>query len=210
MGFSDNQKIIILLSAIIIVFLTIGTAIAFDTRSSEEEEISGPQIIVCPAFDPYNLPEFTGSVDYVFVAKVNRVEGVVSSPPDSGYSQIVYSAQVVENIKGELITDQPIHFKRAGDISHSGTYYPIIYNDVLPEVGQTYIFYAYAQPDGSLLMSGETSATLLTSLNYFEAAMPSALQNAPEFVEAIDAYHNQIEDRFELERFVSIYDVRNY
>ena len=175
MGFSDNQKIIILLSAIIIVFLTIGTAIAFDTRSSEDEEIPGPQIIVCPAFDPYNLPEFTGSVDYVFVAKVSKVDGVVSPSPDF-YSQIVYSAQVVENIKGELITGQPIHFKRAGDLSKGGKYYPIIFNDVLPEVGQTYIFYAYAQPDGSLLMSGETSATPLTSLNYLEAAMPSALQ----------------------------------
>ena len=210
MGFSDNQKIIILLSAIIIVFLTIGTAIAFDTRSSEDDEIPGPKIIVCPAYDPYILPELTGSVDYVFVAKVNRVEGVVSSPPDSGYSQIVYSAQVVENIKGELITDQPIHFQRAGDLSKGGKYYPIIFNDVLPEVGQTYIFYAYAQPDGSLFMSGETSATPLTSLNYLEAAMPSALQNAPEFVEAVDAYQNQIEGRFELEHFISVYDVRNY
>jgi len=208
MGFSDNQKIISLFFVVIIAFLTINTAIAFDTRNLEDDEIPGPQIIVCPAFDPYNLPEFTGSADYVFVAKVCKVDGVVS-PSSDFYSHIVYTAQVVENIKGELITGQPIHFQRAGDISKGGIYYPIIYGDSLPEVGQTYIFYAYAQPDGSLSVSGETSITPLTSLNYLEAAMPSALQNAPEFVEAVDAYQNQIEGRFEHERFISVYDVRN-
>ena len=208
MGFSDNQKIIILLSATIIAFLTIGTAIAFDTRNLEDNEIPDPYIFISLAYDPYILSELTGSVGYVFVAKVSKVDGVVS--PSSGlYSHIVYTAQVVENIKGELITNQPIHFQRAGDISEGGIYYPIIYGDSLPEVGQTYIFYAYAQPDGSLFVSGETSATPLTSLNYLEAAMPSALQNAPEFVEAVDAYQNQIVI-FEHERFISVYDVRNY
>jgi len=209
MNFSDNQKIIFLFSVVILLLLAMTVLIASDNRNYENEEIPGPYYYISYAFDPYNLPEITGSSDYVFVAKVNKIDGFIPDSSGFGDSKIVYSVQVVENIKGELITGQPIHLLKSGDLSKGGKYYATISGDSLPELGRTYIFYAYAQPDGSLSTFGGNSAIPLTSLNYLEAASPSSLQNAPEFVEAVEAYQNQIVV-YEVERSISIYDARNY
>lgn len=65
----------------------------------------------------------------------------------------------MENIKGELETDKPIPVQKAGGISEDGSSIVTFDDDVLPEVGQSYVFLAYAQDDGSLLVSGPNSNT---------------------------------------------------
>ncbi|WNY27647.1 hypothetical protein [Methanolapillus ohkumae] len=169
-------------------------------------------------FDVYNSEERAGHADYIFIGKIDKVIETEYKYPimieTEERGKIVgkevkepftnYSITVLENMKGNLIQYQSIPILKEGGISQNKRYYSVLEDDFLPEVGKVYIFYAYAQPDGSLLVTGpgsniEIKSTMNTDLD--------SIQNTTEYQDTLNAYKNQkISTR---ERFVSDYDSNN-
>jgi len=173
------------------------------------------------AIDVNNPRELVGDADYVFVAEVVSEDGTeylfpIEVETDDGGTKVVtspytnYSIKVVEDIKGNLVTDTVIPIQKDGGLFEDGSMYQLYEDDELPVVGETYIFYAYAQEDGSLLISGPNSnvkmdmpnGTQLSDLE--EEVVKEVLETSDEYIEVEEALDNQIvRDR---ERSESIYE----
>ena len=145
-----------------------------------------------------------GITDYVFV-------GVVSEEMETEYKNEThyfiegeerihadpltkYKIQVLTNIKGELLTDEPIELKKDGGIALDGKSIYLYPGDTLPVVGKTYIFSAFCQKNGTLIASGPNSTVEIDENNQ---------------TEAIESFKKAYEDEIvpmERERFVSLYD----
>lgn len=109
--------------------------------------------------NPY---EYVGMVDYVFVGTVTETERLVlpdkAKEHQDNYS--TYKIHVDENIKGELVED--IVCSKLGGLKKDGTMFLIaaeapdgrmIMDNGLPETGKQYVFMAYGQHDGRLILS---------------------------------------------------------
>ncbi len=129
-------------------------------------------------YDTDNIREAVGICDYVFVAKVVSCDGteyrnVITTEDEKGNPKEVgspytnYTIQVLENIKGELITDKPIPIVKQGGISEKQDAIYLFENDSLPSENSIYIFLAYAQEDGSLLISGPNSNVMCNDSNMY-------------------------------------------
>lgn len=116
-----------------------------------------------------------GDADFCFIANVDSFVGTNYLHPvdisDAHGTRTVslpytqYKVSVLESIKGQITKDQKINLSKAGGISESQLEYYLYEKDFLPAVGGTYIFFAYVQPDGSLLVSGENSTQVLRTAN---------------------------------------------
>ena len=153
------------------------------------------------------LDEVVGITDYVFV-------GVVSEEMETEYKNEThyfiegeerihadpltkYKIQVLTNIKGELLTDEPIELKKDGGIALDGKSIYLYPGDTLPVVGKTYIFSAFCQKNGTLIASGPNSTVEIDENNQ---------------TEAIESFKKAYEDEIvpmERERFISLYDVNH-
>lgn len=151
--------------------------------------------------DITNMYEYVGIVDYVFVGTVKEINhNVIPSKikqHEDSYSE--YVINVNENLKGNLASE--ITCKKMGGFKKDGTMLLvsaeipggiIIFDNGLPEVGKKYIFLAYAQADGSLLLSE------IFDNREFNVNLKTEYQG----------YINQ-EIPYTRERFTSMYDV-NY
>lgn len=164
----------------------------------------------------YNdLNQVVGSADYVFVGTVESDEGTVyknyvTMETENGGTKEVgtpysnYMVTVIENIKGNLITEKPVPVQKYGGLSEDGTTIYLYLGDELPMVDATYIFFAYAQQDGSLLISGPVSNIDLNKKSTNDKAGDGYYKKLPEYYEILEAYENQIEE--ERIRFKSAYD----
>ena len=101
-------------------------------------------------YDTDNIREAVGICDYVFVAKVVSCDGteyrnVITTEDEKGNPKEVgspytnYTIQVLENIKGELITDKPIPIVKQGGISEKQDAIYLFENDSLPSENSIYI-----------------------------------------------------------------------
>ena len=98
-----------------------------------------------------------GFHDYVFVGEVKKVVGTGYTDVDFSdglrmfsqpYTQ--YEIRVIENLKGELVTDRDIPLRK-----HDGAYLfsksvSMMEDDNLPDVGECYIFICSADEEGEL------------------------------------------------------------
>lgn len=163
-----------------------------------------------------NINELVGDADYVFVGTVISEDGTEYKHPIMGEAadgeeyEIAspytnYTISVLDNIKGELVTDTEVPIQKSGGLAQDGSQYFVYEEDELPEQGSVYIFYAYAQPDGSLLVSGPNSNE---KINVKARAATDDLTGTLETIsavqEVIDALDTQVET--ERMRFVSTYD----
>lgn len=138
--------------------------------------------------DETNLYKYIGTTDYIFIG---TVEKVIENIVDSDFPQIIYQIKVNENLKGNLV--DTVRVKKNGGYDKKGT---LILNETdqtkdsgIPEVNKQYIFIAYGQPDGSLV---------LAPINGNLEVTDDLVQNYKEYIK------NEIkEDRV---RFTSIYD----
>jgi hypothetical protein len=167
--------------------------------------------------NPDDDAQLTGDADYVFVGKVLSAGDTVYKFPvdietETGTKSVSspytnYSVAVLDNIKGSLITET-IPLQKAGGLSEDGAEYFVYEADFLPAAGDICVFYAYAQPDGSLLVCGANSNKLISvpttmSTNSNSVSLETA-QTSLVYEEAVSAYENeQIRERT---RFVSSYD----
>lgn len=140
------------------------------------------------SIDETDLYQYVGSVDYVFVGKVTQADTTITKENDESR----YKIKVLENIKGKLADE--IVCRKHGGILADGTM--VLYatdrtsDTGIPDTGNTYIFMAYAQPDGSLLLS-----ELYGNAEYTE--------------EGLKEYRDYFENQkvCERKRFVSKYDI---
>lgn len=165
--------------------------------------------------DPYNVRELVGMVDYVFVGEVTGrdetlYKNVVLMEDENGELKEVgapytpYTIQVRSNIKGNLRTDTPIPVLKHGGVTQDQAAIFLYEDDLLPREGQSYIFLAFAQSDGSLLVSGPNSNLPLENASQ---AVSSGGDDAPSplYDSYVDAYENEVIP-INRERFHSTYE----
>ena len=157
--------------------------------------------------DVTDKEKMVGNADYVFVGYVEKIietEYVVvaSAQTDEGLVSATtpytkYAVSVEYNIKGQLDKDAPIEVAKCGGLCETGDTYYIYEGDFLPECGSYYIFLAYVQNDGSLLVVGENS-------NVFVSASKNKIEQSEVYKEYVKAYTD--EAKIDRTRFTSIYD----
>lgn len=162
-------------------------------------------------YDTNNVKEAVGICDYVFIGEVVSCDGTQykniitmedenGKPKEVGSPYTNYTINVMENIKGELITEESIKITKQGGVSKNRDAVYVFENDELPVANNTYIFLAYAQKDGSLLVSGPNSNVLLNTTGTY-----SSTSNT-EYTEYKEAVENEI-NPVERKRYTSIYDI---
>ena len=116
------------------------------------------------AFDVSDKRKVVGFHDYVFVGEVKKVVGTGYSDVDFSdglrmfsqpYTQ--YEIRVLENLKGELVTDRDVPLTK-----HDGAYFfgkkvSMMDGDNLPDVGECYIFICSADENGELYIGSLSS-----------------------------------------------------
>ena len=180
--------------------ILIGFILFFLSKPNGEEH----QISYIEGSYSINVDDFralAGDSDYIFSAEITGIEGYVYKNPVmietvNGAKRIStpytdYSVRVIENIKGKLQTEDEIIIQKAGGVSENGRITVIFERDVLPEVGKTYIFYAYAQDDGSLLSAGPNSCLELTPEVKDGKRKTKAINST--YNKVVDGYNHQIE-----------------
>jgi len=174
------------------------------TSAKNNENLPITKICASYAINVNNLEELIGDADYVFVGEALKNDGVEYKKPvvvetelgskeyKSPYTN--YSLKVVENIKGNLVSN--IEISKVGGTSSDKKTIFVYEGDVLPVEGKTYIFSAYGQPDGTLLVSGANSNQ--------ELNLQTKISRESLYSKYKEALENQIvRDR---ERFESIYE----
>ena len=84
----------------------------------------------------------------------------------------------------------PFDLLKGGGLAQSGNCYSVLEGDILLEEGETYILFAYAQSDGSLIVCGANSAIPYSAeeLERVEtAAMHPTLFNRDRYISIYDA-----------------------
>lgn len=150
------------------------------------------------AYDETNLYEITGTVDYIFIGTVdsviNNVVDYNSSAKYAAYSS--YKITVGENLKGELKNEVEC-YRHGGYLKDGTLLYPVSDNAEntrdIPQEGKQYIFMAFGQPDGSLILE-----EFFGDIEYIGEEMKK---------DYMDYINNEIPDN--RTRFVSKYDA-NY
>lgn len=173
--------------------------------------------------DRSNYKELAGFMDYVFIAEVNenieteykdrftnqetiKADGI--EIPPKPYTK--YKVTVLENLKGNLITNEPIEIIKNGGISNDNTHIELFENDKLPEEGNVYIFFATVDHDNSLLISGSNSNILLDSnknlrnKNSLDFLEDEYIEKHNILEHVLDGVENEIP--FERDRGISVYE----
>ncbi|NDI34941.1 hypothetical protein [Chengkuizengella sediminis] len=147
------------------------------------------------SIDVNDLTQIVGDADYVFVAEItDEVETLYKDPvtieTKNGSKEVSdpytkYSIMVVDNIKGKLKGNKKFDILKAGGISQDQESIVLYEDDELLQVGKYYIIAAYAQPDGSLLVSGPNSSSVLTETS------KSKIVSSKEYKEYKEAFKNE-------------------
>lgn len=165
------------------------------------------------SIDYNDLNAVVGDADYVFAGKVASEEGTVykgavTVETDGGKTREVsspytnYTVNVTKNIKGNLMTDKAVPIQKSGGLSEDGSQCFVYEGHELPVVGNEYIFFAYAQPDGSLLISGPVSNISVSG----DTNEITSSGDSEEYDEIMDAYKNQVDSG--RTRFTSSYEAK--
>ena len=125
-----------------------------------------------------------------------ETEGGGTKEVSSPYT--IYSIQVIDNIKGNLQKNKSFDIAKAGGISKTGNTVYIYEGDELPQENKYYIMMAYAQPDGTILVSGLNSNILLNVTDKQD------IVSSKEYKEYEKAFKNEVKSK--RERFTSTFE----
>lgn len=184
-----------------------------ETSLLSETEISELPVYPMRAtfvYDVDDMQQAVGIADYVFVGEVISCDGIeyrdvvtmedgMGNMKEVGSPYTTYTVNVVENLKGNLVTEEPISITKQGGVSQDQDAVYVFEDDELPVAGNTYIFLGYAQEDGSILISGPNSNILYTNISTYSVDKNS------EYQEYKTAVENEIVP-VERERYTSIYE----
>ena len=126
------------------------------------------------SYDTSDLRQVIGFAKYVFVAEVisydgSRLEDVAYREDEKqgkvklGSPYTDYTVRVTENIKGQLKINETLKIKKDGGLAPDGESVYVWENDELPRTGETYVFCATQETDGTLLVCGPSSNVLVSS-----------------------------------------------
>lgn len=170
--------ILIVLSSIFLVSACSSNSI--DTKKTENNtsQYKIEYLKSSMVFDPSNYNLLVGYADNVFVGKVNKVidieekNGINEKQKDgstlkvSGDPYTNFEVIVLENIKGNLVTDKPIVVQKFGGVLKDNPNKLILQDgDIFLDAGNVYIFVTCSQKNGNMLARGEGSNFLLEKNN---------------------------------------------
>lgn len=179
-----------------------------DPISVINSEYERPVVCVDWAFDVDDKNKVAGFADYVFTAVVKKVVGTAYSDVKfydglnfESDPVTLYEIRVLENIKGELITNRDIPLKKHDGVHYFGKRVSALEGDNLPDEGECYIFLCRTDEDGELTVG---------SFGYF---CDIYLCKAEEYTgneELIEIYRNAVENMDESVRLGEYYGKSKY
>jgi len=197
--------------SILIVLALLMIAIMLFAKSSiflSESTLPLNKIAGSFSIDTDDLNQVVGDADYVFVAKVNNeietlYKNKVTLETESGSKEVSdpytkYSITVIDNIKGNLKKNSEINVLKAGGINEDKKSITLYNDDELLQVGKYHIMSAYAQRDGSILVSGPNSSTILSETS------KSEIVSSKKYKEYKKAFKNEVKTN--RKRFKSFYE----
>ncbi|MCD8327928.1 MAG: hypothetical protein LUC25_02400 [Ruminococcus sp.] len=197
---------IILAVCVVAVLVIAAVILLFVFKNSKEDSTDNISYVEGSFIIDYDdLRQVAGTNDYIFVGQIVR-KGETENDEELPLPVTEYSIRVEENIKGELITDEDIMVYKDGGISDVSGNLVLYEGDCMPEAGNRYVFYAFAQPDGTLLLSGPVSNVLIDSSDAQEANASDDYSENQEYLAAVDTYENEIESEI-MEPMTCEYDV---
>ena len=119
------------------------------------------------AFDINDKEKYVQAVDYVFVAKINKIigtiyddiyvydDGKISSTPFT-----VYEADVNYVLKGDIRVSDNIRLLKRGGVTSDGKWVSMYAEDSFPKEGNTYLCFAYlgvGKLEGEIYMADPNS-----------------------------------------------------
>lgn len=155
-----------------------------------------------------------GASDYVFVAKINKIlrteyknpvtiEKSLISSETVNTPYTIYSIDVIQNIKGELITNESIEFMQYGGLNEDKKSYTFLEGGELLKEGEYYILMVDTWgKDGGIIEIADTNRIIY--LGNEEKINQRSIYNTIDTY--IDAYKNQIIPENEQENYISKYD----
>ena len=118
-----------------------------------------------------------GISDYAFVARINKVlktvymnpitlEASLNSERKTIYDPYtVYEIMVVENIKGEIVTNKAIELMQYGGLNYDGKSYTLLENSELLTPGNYYILLTNVWPEQNILEVSEPTRIIKLGSN---------------------------------------------
>ncbi len=142
-----------IISLLLVSVIALGTIVNNNINNSTKKKVNYVHLDL--AVNPKNMKAYVGLVDYVFVGTITEYIGNFDS--NSNYMPFSkYKIEVLQNLKGNLTLNNTVEVKKYGGYDSSGNLVLIDGDtivDFLPEVGKQYIFMAYGQEDGGLLLA---------------------------------------------------------
>lgn len=140
--------------------------------SSEQYNLPKEEFVACYDYDIFDTKKLIGSHDYVFIAKVNKVDGVkqfdATLNEDGSISGIPYTyftVEVIKNIKDEITTQKPITIRGMGGPMPDGKKWMTAQVSDLVQEGNYYIFVCNADENGELYFADPGSCVIVTPIS---------------------------------------------
>jgi hypothetical protein len=136
--------------------------------------------------DIHDPKALSGFADFVFVGRVEKqtevvYEDVFERETEKGFvttgtPYTGFSVTVLDNLKQELRLDEPVIVWQRGGLSMDGKYFSISEDDIMPETGAVYVFFASASLEGTLTINGakELARSTLTLENQAKSGKTAA------------------------------------
>ena len=209
-----KSKKFIIMSVVFVLIIVVAVGVYLFYSTMQNTTISSGVYM----YDTSTPERAVGISDYVFVAKIDgiarteyrnpiTVETGLSSSETRTTPYTVYNIEVVKNIKGELITSEPIEYMQYGGINEDGETYTFMEGTGLLETGKYYILMVGTfEGDGGIIEVTEPNRRILLD----DVENDEDVENSELVKRYEEAYKNEvIPDGFEQEdRYISKYDVR--
>lgn len=202
---------------ILVIVLVITALSACSSKATNPQDLKAAHIEGSFSIDVDDPRATVGDTDYVFVGRVMQQnqtsykDTVTLETANGGTKEVStpysnYTVSVLRNIKGNLKTDTPIPIQKFGGIDKDNSEIVLYEDDRLPAVNKTYVFLAYAQDDGSLLVSGPNSNIIVEEIDNTVTAknISSYAKKSDVISDYKNAYKHQIVTK--RDRSVSKYD----
>lgn len=179
-NFIKSKKMIVGVTILLVLLVVMGTIYYLDYNDNKDKI---KYIHASYGFDANNLNNIVSDADYIFVGKVvNQGKTVYKYPVKVEDKWITspytyYNLQVIKNVKGNLLKGKVVKILKAGGKDKYSNVKYIYESDILPNKNGYYIFAAYVQQDGSLLVSGVNS-TIKTSKYYANTSAYKKIHSA--------------------------------
>lgn len=210
-----KSKKFIIMSVVFVLIIVVAVGVYLYFSTMQNTTISSGIYM----YDTSTPERAVGISDYVFVAKIDgiarteyrnptTVETGLSSSETRTTPYTVYNIEVVKNIKGELITSEPIEYMQYGGINEDGETYTFIEGTGLLETGKYYILMADTfEGDGGIIEVTEPNRRILLD----DVENDEDVENSELVKRYEEAYKNEYipEGFYNWERYTSKYDV-NY